>query len=49
MLLHLTHMSFFIEMHVYLQLGSIGQFGPNTTYLYLENYDLKEVFLSKTN
>jgi hypothetical protein len=41
-----TH-GLFTEMHVYLQLCSIGQFGPNTAYLHLENYDVKEVFLSK--
>jgi hypothetical protein len=42
-------MIFFGEIHVFLQLRFIGQFGANTAYLHNENYDLQEVFLSKTN
>jgi hypothetical protein len=42
-------MTFFIEMHVYLQLGSVGLFGQNTAYPHLETRKLQEVFLSKPN
>jgi hypothetical protein len=39
----------FLEIHVFVQLSWIGLFGANRDYLHIENYDLQEVFLSKTN
>jgi hypothetical protein len=49
MLLILTQMVFFREVHVFLQLSWIVLYGANMAYLHLENCDLLEVFLSKTN
>jgi hypothetical protein len=45
MLLLLTHMVYFRETHVLLQLTGRGTSGANRTYLHLENYDLQEVFI----
>jgi hypothetical protein len=46
---HPTQMFFYQEIHVFLQLRCIGLFGKKWAFLPLENYDLQEVFLSKTN
>jgi hypothetical protein len=44
-----SKMIFFGEIHVFLQLCFIGLFGANAAYLHNENYELQEVFLSKSN
>jgi hypothetical protein len=44
-LLLLTQMVFFREIHVFLQLRWIGLFGATWDLLHLENYDLHEVFI----
>jgi hypothetical protein len=48
-ILLLTQMVFFRDIHVFPQLCWTGQFGANSSYIHLENYDFQEVFLSKTN
>jgi hypothetical protein len=40
---------FLIEIHVFLQLSFIGQFGANRASLHNENCDFQEVFLKKSN
>jgi hypothetical protein len=45
MLLLLTQMVFFQEIHVSLLLSKIGLYGTNKAYLYLEKPALQEVFL----
>jgi hypothetical protein len=45
MLLLLTQMGFFPEIHAFTQLNKICISGANRAYLNLENYDLEEVFL----
>jgi hypothetical protein len=42
-------MVFVQEIHVFLELSTIGIFGAKRGYLQLENYDLQDVFLSKIN
>jgi hypothetical protein len=42
-------MIFLEDINVFLQLTIIGLFGANRAYLHLENCDLQEVFLAKTN
>jgi hypothetical protein len=44
-LLLLTQMVFFREIHVFIQLSWIGLFGTTWDLLHLENYDLHEVFI----
>jgi hypothetical protein len=41
-------MVFFPEIHVFLQLSSIGLFGTNGAYLHLEKPKSQDTFLSKT-
>jgi hypothetical protein len=48
MLLLLTQMVFFLEMHVFLEVSWIGIFGAQRVYLHHENYDWQDVFISKT-
>jgi hypothetical protein len=45
MLLLLTQMVFFLEIHVFLQLGGRATSGTKRTYLHLENSDNPEVLL----
>jgi len=45
----LTHMLFFMEIHVFLQLSSIGLFEAKRAYQLLETPKLHEVFLSQFN
>jgi hypothetical protein len=47
MLLLLTQMVVLIELHVFLQLSSIGLFDAKRAYLPIETPKLPEVFLSK--
>jgi hypothetical protein len=47
MLLLLTQIGFFWELHVFLQLRWIGLFGTNRDYFHLEKPTLQEVFFSK--
>jgi hypothetical protein len=49
MLLLLTQMVVLIELHVFLQLRSIGLFEAKRAYLPIETPKLPEVFLSKVN
>jgi hypothetical protein len=42
-------MILFGEMDVFLELCTISLFGGNRAYIHLENYDLQEVFIKKTN
>jgi hypothetical protein len=49
MLLLLTQMVVFGEMHVFLQVRRIGLFGTKRAYHHLEKHMLQEAFLSKTN
>jgi hypothetical protein len=49
MLLLLTQMDLFWEIHMFLQLDWIGPCGTKWAFLQLENTDLHEVLLSKTN
>jgi hypothetical protein len=49
MLLILTQMGFFGEIHVFVQLNWIGLFGTKWAFLHPENSDLQKVFLSRTN
>jgi hypothetical protein len=49
MLLLLTQIVVLIELHVFLQLSSIGQVEAKRAYLPLETPKLNEVFLSKLN
>jgi hypothetical protein len=48
-LLGVTLMNFFREVHVFRQLCWIGLFGSQRALLHLWNADLQELFLSKTN
>jgi hypothetical protein len=49
MLLHLTQTVFFREIHLFLQPSWIGLIETKWAFLHLENRDLQEVFLLKTN
>jgi hypothetical protein len=40
---------FFADRNVFLQLSWIGLFGTKGATLHLQNYELKDIFLSKTN
>jgi hypothetical protein len=44
-----TQMVSFGEIHVLHHLRGIGPFATKWSFLYLENYDLQEIFLSKSN
>jgi hypothetical protein len=47
MLMLLTQMVFFLEIHIFLELRWICIFGAKRGYLLHENYDLQDVFISK--
>jgi hypothetical protein len=38
-----------MQIYVFLQLSGTGLLGANRAYLKVENYDLQELLLSKTN
>jgi hypothetical protein len=49
MLLLLTQMVFFQEIHIFRPSSWIGLYETKWAFLHLQNYDLQEVYLSKTN
>jgi hypothetical protein len=49
LLLIRTQRFFSTDIHVFLHITGIGQFGTKCPFVHLENYDLQKVYLSTAN